>query len=310
MTAMPACLRSVVAVSLLLMPSVAPAADKVNRVELLTPRAFGYFIGDAFTHEATITLDPGASLDRASLPRPGPLTYWLELTAVDLDDLGSAQSGRRYRLLLRYQTFYAPLEPKVLSTPELPLVALEADQRSSIVIPAWSFLMSPLREIISSRAGASLALHPDAVPRTHMLGVEQGLAAVSAAMAIAALGGLAWLRGSGFFRKRHRPFGAAARRVTRCLATSRKAETYLAALLALHRAFDAAAGHRLLADDLPSFLELRPGFRSVAGETAGFFTASRHAFFGGGAEQANALLPASDLVSLARRLAALERAGA
>lgn len=285
-------------------------AVSAAEVTLRAPRAFGYFIGDTFTHEATITLDPGTTLDPASLPRPGPVTYWLEILQVDLDDLGSDSDARRYRLHLRYQTFYAPLEPRMLSTPELSLKVVGGDWTSSLAVPAWPFLMSPLREIISTRAGASLALQPDATFGPHDLTLEQRVTAVAAGVASFALVALAWVRRWGPFRERHRPFGTAAREVASRLAATEGSEGYLAALLTLHRAFDLAAGRRLLADDLASFLESRPGFRGIAQDTARFFEASRQAFFGVGTESAGAVLTRADLASLAKRLAKLERAGA
>lgn len=302
--------RALAVVVLLLVPGGARLAAAANMVELAAPRAFGYVIGDVFIHEALITLEPGATLVRASLPQPGLLGYWLELTAVELVDLGLARDAHRYRLHLRYQTFYAPLEPKVLATPALNLEAMSLEGPVEVTIPAWSFLMSPLREIISTPAGASIPLQSDVVPRLHSLAPGQRLAMGAAALAIIALAMLGGLRGWGPLRRKHRPFGLAARKVAHCLVAPTRAENYLGALLALHRAFDAAAGRRLLAEDLKGFLDLRPGFRCIAGEIARFFAASRQAFFGAGAEYGMALLSDHDLALLARRLASLERSGA
>lgn len=302
--------RSIALVLLLLALQGPHEARGAGRVELLAPRPFGYLIGDIFTHEVMITLDPGATLETASLPRPGPRTYWLDLVAVDVRDLGASPEARRYQLRLRYQSFYAPLEPKMLATPPLDLAVLAPDGRGSLEVPAWSFLMSPLREIVSTRAGASMALQPDVAPRPHDLALERGLVSASAGLALIVLAALAWLRGWRGFRKRHRPFELAARNIAKCLAAPPKLENYLDALLALHRAFDAAAGRRLLADDLRGFIDSRPGFRSLADEMARFFAASRQAFFGTGTDGATRLLPATELDRLARRLARLERAGA
>jgi mxaA protein len=280
-----------------------------NRVELISPRPFGYLIGDVFDHEAIITLEPGAVTDKATLPRPGPLSYWLDLVASDLDDLGIANEGHIYRLRLKYQTFYAPLEPKSLATPELTLGVLSNGSRSEIKVPAWQFLMSPLREIIAGRAGAAMALQPDVRPRFYPLALEWKLLLIAGAVAVFSLTGLAWLRGWGPFCRNYQPFIYAARKVAQSLAAS-SSDGYRQALLALHRGFDAAAGKRLLADDIETFVARRPGFRSLSGEIARFFAASRQLFFGAREEQAKAVLPASDLEELARRLASLERSGA
>jgi mxaA protein len=296
-----------IACSLAISASLQGAAA-ADRVELLAPRAFGYLIGDTFTHQVRITLDPTSSLETASLPRPGPLTYWLDLVAVDLEDLGVSREAHDYRLLLRYQAFYAPLEPKQLATPALTLVVRNEVRQSELDVPAWPFLMSPLREIVARRGSSAMALQPDVVAGPHRLVLDQQLAVLSACAAIAAVIGLGWLRGWGPAR-RHQPFILAARKVARCLRASR-AEAYREALLVLHRAFDAAAGQRLLADDLESFLARRPGFLALADEIAGFFAASRQTFFGAGEARAQAMFSASALEALTRRLAGLERSGA
>lgn len=303
-------LRSLAIALFLAGPVSFKTANAANTVDFRAPRAFGYFIGDLFAHEVTVRLDPGISLDRASLPRRGPLTYWLDLVSVDVEETGTIAAGKSYRFHLLYQTFYAPLEPKSLTTPAYSLSATSPEETINLEIPAWPFLMSPLREIIPSRAGASMDLQPDVEPRPHHLAMERNLIIVSLALAASTLLALAWRRGWGFFRKRQRPFGSAARKIKRYSDEPANVEAYLSALLALHRAFDAAAGRRLLADDLALFLDLRPGFRAAATEITQFFTASRQAFFGAGAESARSLLPVCALGSLARRLAQLERAGA
>jgi mxaA protein len=170
--------------------------------------------------------------------------------------------------------------------------------------------MSPLREIIFRRNGASLTLQPDVVPSVYTSTVEQLFAAGSTLVGVVALGALAWLRGWRFGHKRHRPFGEAARGIEQSFASSSRAESYLAALRTLHRAFDEAAGCPILADDLATFLVLRPEFRRVAKEIADFFMASRYAFFGTGVDHAITLLSAANLEVLAERLAKLESAGA
>ncbi|MCZ7153695.1 hypothetical protein, partial [Salmonella enterica] len=59
-----------------------PAAAQLRGVELRTPRAFGYFQGDLVQVQAEIRTDPGFTLQRPSLPKPGPVTYWLDLRDV------------------------------------------------------------------------------------------------------------------------------------------------------------------------------------------------------------------------------------
>ncbi|MFD1355738.1 nonribosomal peptide synthetase MxaA, partial [Methylorubrum suomiense] len=79
------------------------------------------------------------------------------------------------------------------------------------------------------------------------------------------------------------------------------------ALLVLHRAVDATAGRRVLADDLPLFLDRHPAFRGQADDLARFFAASRRAFFGRETEAAARTLPLPEIETLLARLAAAER---
>ncbi len=85
------------------------ALARAPELSVSDTRPFGYFIGDAIHREVVLRLAPGDVLDTASLPRPGPLNYWLELSKADLST-GSEGEDTLYRLSLVYQTFYAPLD--------------------------------------------------------------------------------------------------------------------------------------------------------------------------------------------------------
>lgn len=302
--------RAARAGALLLALLLAAGPAGAASVELFAPRAFGYLIGDTIAHEAIITLDPGYVLDASTLPQPRPVTYWLDLTAVNLAELKEKEGARRYRLRLTYQTFYAPLEPRALDIPAVPLAARDGDKRLLLTVPAWTFVTSPLREITSSRAANPMALQPDATPLPYPVQGDLRAAAAAAGIAAACLLALAILNGWGPFATRRLPFTAAARRMRHLLSGDASPGAYSAALLLLHRAFDDAAGRRLLADDVPGFITRTPGLAPDADDIARFFCASRIAFFGTGTGAALALLPAASLLALARRLAAAERAGA
>ncbi|MFG1348042.1 nonribosomal peptide synthetase MxaA [Xanthobacter autotrophicus] len=287
----------------------AAAPVRAATVELFAPRPFGYFLGDVITLEAVVTLDPGFRLEPGSLPRPRPVTYWLDLRRAELADLPQVNGARRYRLTLTYQTFYAPLETRGLDIPSVALTARDGDHVLNLTVPAWSFASSPLRSLIAGGANP-MALQPDIVPRPHPLRADLRRAGGAAALALASVLGLAVLRGWGPFGRRRPPFSAAARDMRRMLAVPPAAEAYSKALLRLHRAFDAAAGRRLLADDVPDFLAKAPHLATEADTIAHFFHASRVAFFGQGPGLAMGEMTPEALLSLARRLAVAERKGA
>lgn len=285
---------------------LAGAPAQAAGVDLYAPRAFGYLIGDTITLEAVVTLDAGWRLDESALPRPRPVTYWLDLKRLDVKPETASDGAPRYRLTLTYQTFYSPLEPRALDIPAVPLAARDGDARQTLTIPAWTFVSSPLRELVASQRGNPMALQPDIRPRPYPLAGDARLAAVAAAMAAASLLAFAAASGWGPFAGRHRPFATALRHMRR-LPDLDAQLGYEDALQLLHRAFDDAAGYRLFGEDLPAFLAARPALTGEAEAIDRFFTASRLAFFGDAPETAMALLPPEALIDLARRLAATER---
>lgn len=285
---------------------LAGAPAQAAGVDLYAPRAFGYLIGDTITLEAVVTLDAGWRLDESALPRPRPVTYWLDLKRLDVKPETGPDGAPRYRLTLTYQTFYSPLEPRALDIPAVPLAARNGDARETLTIPAWTFVSSPLRELVTSQRGNPMALQPDIRPRPYPLAGDARLAAAAAAVAAASLLAFAAASGWGPFAGRHRPFAAALRHMRR-LPDLDTQLGYEDALQLLHRAFDDAARYRLFGEDVHAFLAARPALTGEAETIDRFFTASRLAFFGDAPETAMALLPPEALIDLARRLAATER---
>ena len=293
------------AILLLLAILSGSAAAQVRSVEVRAPRAFGYVLGDLVEAQADIAVDPGFALQRASLPRPGPVTYWL-----DLREIGVEERGGRLRLRLTYQTFYAALDARQLEVPGFS-VTLESGAAGGLTtakaeIPGWSLGMSPLREIQPEKRDDPVEyLRPDGrTPRLDPLPAERA-ALAALALAVLTLALLAYDR-AWFGRRRGRPFARAARALRRL---GRDDEGgYREALRLVHRGLDETDGRRVLADDLPGFLARHPAFDAEGTALARFFAASRRAFFGRQVAGARADWPRSELEASLRRLAAAERA--
>ncbi len=284
-----------------------PAAAADPTVDARFPRSHGWWIGDILPVEATVEIDADRALDPASLPRPRAVTYWLDLRDVRVDDLGSRDGRRHYRLAFDYQTFYAPLEPKALTIPPVAL-RLAGEDGGTVTVPPFTFVSAPLREIMAPTVLEALApLRPIAVVDTRPAQWGAGLGGLTA---LAALVGLAWHRAIGpFSRRPARPFSRAARAMRPHLARG-GAEDLRAAHLALHRAFDAALGRRMIAADVDGFLAARPDLAAAGDDVRRFFEGSGRLFFGragSGTGQEAPALAAAALGGLARRLAALER---
>lgn len=298
--------------------AVPPALAQLRSVELYAPRPFGHVLGDALPLAVEIELDEAFRLDPASLPRPRAVDYWLDLRDVRMEERGTRGGIRRYVLHLDYQTFYAPLEPKRMEIPPLKLAAVDGERRVDIRVPGWSFVMSPLREIVASAGSSPMTLRPDIEPQQiPTAGAWRGLAAAVGTASVALLV-LAWQMGWGpFGRRRSRPFARADRMVRTSLHASvgsvssstslDSSSTYGEGLIALHRAFDATAGKGLFAEDLPGFFAAHPGFRAAEADIIRLFAASRRAFFGSDLTGALGEMPPAALVALSGRLRAIER---
>ena len=87
--------------------------------------------------------------------------------------------------------------------------------------------------------------------------------------------------------------------------TKAEGSAALEAMLVLHRAFDATAGHRLFADDLDNFFSRHKHFMPLQHRVVAFFETSRAVFFG-----AHVQAPEVPMwMGLCRDLADAERAG-
>jgi len=318
--------------------SSGPCAAAVEAVNIYEPRAFGYFIGDTFERRIEVVTTGDTELLTAGLPRPGPLTYWLELTHVD-HKVRDSQSRKIHDITLTYQTFYAAIEPVKVKIPAYPLkfrnpgpAAPAAQAPSSLTaseelppptpqdvatIPAFQIVMSPLREYAVSdfMSGKSVELAdimaPDAKAhvistsrQTTMLGVGLAALALSAIL-------LLWHYAKGPFAKRQgRPFTIADRRI-RALQSAESSDTlYRDSLIALHRAFDESYGRRLFAEDLSAFLGQRQRFTALKEKLQQFFESSRIFFFSGNKQSAESTFSIEDIRKLAADLAREEKAAA
>ncbi|MEC4589699.1 hypothetical protein VPG91_01755 [Nitrospirillum amazonense] len=281
-----------------------PAADGGQAVTVRAARDIGFFAGDLVTAEVTIATPPGATLDPASLPAPGPVTYWLDLRAIAV-----AEHQGAVTLRMTYQNFYVALDARPLEIPGFPVRLLAGGNARAVDVPPWTIGVSPLREVappVKEDPKAYLQADRPAglADAARWWAVAGGLAGA----AILALLPLAYHHAWGPFRRRAaRPFATAIRHLRRLEARGETEEGYLEALLVLHRALDGADGRRVLADDMPAFLGRHPAFTSLDASLEAFFQASRRAFFGSAPAQARRDLPFRDLQVLGRALAVAER---
>lgn len=319
-----------VIVSLVL--SASPAVAAIEAVHVDEPRNFGYFIGDTLERDVEVITSGRTELFAAGLPRPGPLTYWLDLTAISVSERD--QDGRRiYDVKLQYQIFYSAIEATNVEIPALPLKfknpdsvapgdavhdgTAEAGQRYTASVPALKLVISPLRNIVlddlmpETTKELSDVMRPD-VPAQEIATAskEKRLIASSFALLASALL-LAWHYAVWPFRKRvGRPFTQASRQIRDLIFFGRSEQSYADALLILHRAFDETAGQRLFGDDAEGFLRRHSRYAGIASRLGAFFESSRLYFFFEDRGSAERVFPLEKVQELAEDLAREERASA
>lgn len=285
-------------------------ASPILSVETAEPRGFGYFVGDLLRRDVEVTVAKPFTLEAATQPKPGRLSYWLDLRSVDVSS--RVRGGATvYRIELVYQTFYVPLSPDVRHLPALKLRFVDGDETAAVNVPPVRFVMAPLREVIPEKPeeGPAGYLRPDAVPQRISSATSRLRFAFGAGLALLALALLAhheaWWP---FHRRQARPFGKAARLLRR-LARAPGEEAYRTGLRDLHRAFDESAGHRLLAEDVGGYLDRHAAFRPQGPEIGRFFAASRQAFFANDLKGAETAMPLPAVAALSAELGAAERRG-
>jgi mxaA protein len=281
------------------------ATAQIRDVEVRVPRPFGYFLGDLVYTQVDIATDPGFSLQKASLPKPGLVTYWLDLRTLDVEE-----APGRIRLRLTYQTFYAALDTRQVAVPGFSVV-LESQTAGGTTsakaeVPGWSLGMSSLREVQPPQHDdPGEYLRPDGRGgRLDPASLWQA-SLICLVLAVLSLAALAYDR-AWFGHRRKRPFTRAARALHRL---GRDGDGgYREALRLIHRGLDETDERRVLADDLPAFLARHPAFQGEGAALARFFSASRQAFFGRDPITAQVAWPWSEVKASVRRLAAVERA--
>jgi mxaA protein len=296
-------------IGLVIFVSATTAGAQVRSVKLVTQRLFGHFVGDVVHSEVDVIVDEGVDLVRASVPQPGPLNAWLEIVGSRIEE-GSADGAKLYRLSFDYQNFYPALDSRNLDVPGFALSFTAGGKTISAQVPGWSFLISSLREVLpEAKASGADYMQPDVNPPRFDLSRDcvalyAFLAATLAAFVLLAYH-LAWWP---FSARAKRPFTEAARRIRKLLNTNQDGSGYRDALLTLHRAVDATAGHAVFAEDLPEFLDQAPAFSRLKEEFNLFFRSSRQAFFGDNLAAATVDFGAGELRQFSDRLAAVERA--
>jgi mxaA protein len=243
--------------------------EPVSYFKVETPRPFGYVNGDEIPQRIVIETRSGISLQAGSLPAKGQINRWLNLNRVTVK-----QSGRRYQIDLLYQVFYAPLEVKSLTLPGFTVQLSQGEKSIGQNVPAWTFTLSPLRELIARQSEQGEYMRPDSQPP--LLANNQALYGLAASLSVAALiaAYLGYLYGCFPGMSRRTVF----KRALRKLAGLSKADMEQALTL-VHQALNSLNGQPLFANRLRDFYRRNPQYLQINAQLVWFFNYSNRYFF-------------------------------
>jgi mxaA protein len=260
------------------MPWQGYAQTIIKQLEYITPRAYGYVIGDELEYRLRLDTDSSFRLDPDSLPAAGRLNTWLELRPPLVNEhiTGKIKS---YDIVLTYQLINAPYQLETLFTPSHTLLLSNGSESLPVQVFEWGFTASPL---ISKRAAAStyiLDLQPEHFPPLMPVRTYVRNLALFGLVIISGLLFLLYAYGTiPFWRRTNGPFAYAYQRLQR-LAIRDAREGYRDALRIAHQALNQTAGRVVFMDGLDAFFNTHPNFVPCRAGIERLFSDSRIVFF-------------------------------
>lgn len=283
------------------------ADSAVIELDVRTPRAFGYVIGDTFNHEIRIELREPYRLDRDSVPTPGKVNRWVELRTVSTRTTRSTQSTTS-DIVLGYQIFYSASAIANASIPARTLSIVGPGDKLLLTVPEWEFSVSPVM-LQARQPGEEVAEpRPPRDPPPIPTSVLRLRAALLGCLLAASLLFLAYARwGLPFMRRGNAPFARAYRQLKHLQRRSVDQPVYREGLKRVHRAFNETSGEALFADGLHGFYARHPRYAALQSSIDRLYEESRQVFFTDDTEPDEADRSLTQLIRLCRACRDLER---
>lgn len=271
-------------------------------------RDFGILVGDIIEHHYIVSVPADFSLSPASLPSKGELNYWLQMVNAQYEQVSVNDTIKQYHLQFTFQTFYAPLDVRLLTIPELSIRFNSGDKVKQLTIPAWQFTMSPLKEItprgVTVNGEDYPFMRPDLVSElitTERLERNLLILVIIIALGIAIL---AVLKGY-LFNFSRSPFQIAYRQVNRLKKHKQDPlACFYQALQSVHQAFNGSAKQALFAHQIEGFIQQHPEFTAYQQKIHHFYQLSSDAFYADHVDSQNGF---EQLLALCHQLAGAER---
>jgi len=249
--------------------------EAISYFSVQTPRPFAYVIGDEIQQKIDIEVRRGLELQYSSLPAKGRLNHWLELKNIKVRQT-EGKKGIRYRISLRYQVFYAPLEVKMLTLPGFKLQFRQGVNVVEKQVPDWHFTIAPIRELSIRKQDGQEYMRPDAPAPLHDTGGEMKLLLGGLFAAVIAGAYLAWAHGylGRYFRRNI--FNRAMKQMSR-VDNSEPGRLFKI----MHDALNRLNGEVLFKHQLNDFYRRHESYRQLNSELEWFFELSNRFYFSG-----------------------------
>lgn len=298
-------LRSGATLFVFLLPA-AIFAQAISDIQILTPRDFGYTIGDTIRHELHLGLADPYRLDLTNMPEPGRLNRWLEISAAEAR-IENRNENTLYRIVVDYQVFNAPRQLTAVTIPQLDFLAIGEENTIAVFLPEWTFTVGPLT---TSDDNENMRLRIDRAPQAIPVFGRGVRLALSALLLSALLMYFVYRRYLlPRLERRRFPFSNALIELRRLRRLDLNAENYRLGLQAFHAAVNTTAGRVVFNGNLQEFLSDNARFAALKAELVEVYAQSQDVFFCN-AEIADSDAPLLELIDLCRRCRALERAAA
>jgi mxaA protein len=250
------------------------ATNAITDFEHLTPRPFGYVMGDEIEHRIIIETRDGVKLNKAALPTQGIINRWLNLNQIQVNE-SPLDDGFHYEIALRYQVFYAPQSVKMLTIPSVALAFNQDEKSLEKTIPAWQFTLSPLRDLQVKSEQGSEYMRPNApvpllsAPYAVTMLLFSTLGFLSSGVILAYFYGYISLPRRKIFK-----------RANQQLAKLTENDTHKAFAI-MHHALNTLNRKPLFSSQLSEFYEQHPQYQSANKLLDDFFQVSTAYFFAG-----------------------------
>jgi len=265
-------------------------------------RDFGILVGDQISHHYLIDVPANFSLSPASLPAKGDINYWLKIVSVSYKEISTNNNRKSYQLDMVFQTFYAPLDVRILSTPTVLISFYNGDNEIKLNVPAWPFSMSPLKESSAAGGQSRTFMKPD-IPA---LAIDTYTLKLKVYVLIAAvlIMSILWLILTGRLLSSVRsPFQQAARDI-KSLRRKHDVTQVETAIHLVHQAFNSQANYAVFSHQIDQFITTYPEFSSNKQKIESFYELSINVLY---ADSQVTLEQFEVLLDLCRTMARSER---